>query len=314
MKFFTLLLLSFTALIASCDSSGVPNKVKIKKTAKHQQIPGTRIFMEIPDDFTSHPRELRLFKDKQTYINIYETDRLNFKEYLEMMKEDAEKNKTKKIPYYLEKDFKIGNDKALIHIRKGETWETEYIHMKFGNKQYMVLAFAQMPAGNLKLRKKIIDAMLSMYVDTTAKADFSAFADFTIDLTGTALRFDCYSDSSFYYSPDGKGDTYFDPMNTDLRIQKMDAVTNLKTTADSMIIKFSSAQSDMSNRKERSFELNGLPAYEITYDATKAGIKVKVYQLLTGNKNKTICFTGKAFDKELQVYDDFVKIAKTLKL
>ena len=116
----------------------IPDQVNMKKTAKHQLFPGSRVSAVIPPEYRLVNSLGRFQKDDSTFIQVLESPVTNFdiqKSVITKSFDEAVKSgKTAK--YYYKKEFRFGKYDAILYYGPDLIPNHEEIAVCFGDKTF----------------------------------------------------------------------------------------------------------------------------------------------------------------------------------
>ncbi len=312
--------------ISSCNSNGqekendlnVPNQIQIKKDNKHVLLVGTRIFVSIPQGYHLRSNLLRIEKDNNpnVYFQFMESNKTNFLEKKLVVKEKLQNVKDKGYNVYYEKEFKIDNCEALLVYGSNDETTNE-ISLNYGTANYAVIISGKIPRSEISERDKILNSILSSYVDESVTIDPNAFSNYTLDLTNSDFKFNSNISQLFYYTVDGKGDPVNNVFQDQIMVCSMPAMENQNARtgyAKSMIDRYRNNGIKISEVEEKEFNVGDNTFYEIKFNGNYQGTSLVAYQIVTGNNSATMLFCGMAYTEKEKRLKQFVDIAKTLKI
>ncbi len=304
--------------LTSCNEAkkinlAIPDKVKIKKEGKHQQLPGTKIFIVGPENYELIGSLIRFQKDDSTFIQAVETP-VNFTEQKAKGIQAFEEAKGLSSSY--QKEFKLGDyDAFLIYGPDNKRPGCDQILLLFGDKEFGAMIVGEIPRNNEKTRQEVLAALLTAYVDKSATADYSALQNFTVDVSKSEFRFFRNASQTFLYTIDGKGDFNI-PFQDEIMIMTLPPMDNFdarKAYAQSMIQRYKNDGISIPDFEEKEIKINSESAYEITFTGEFQGKSVKVYQVVTGDNKATILFCGLAYTRQEELFEQFKDVAQTLR-
>ena len=220
----------------------IPDKVEVIKSQKHSLLLGTRLYITIPDGFHLRDNLLRVEKDSDpnTYIRFIESPQTDFLAQKHLVKERLEEIKKKGFNVQYEKDFKIGENEAIL-VFGSPNPAMGGLSLNYGNTKYSVTIAAQFPASEINDRDKILSSILASYVDEKIIADPTALATFSLDVANSDFKFNSSMSQLFYYTINGTGNPVNNPFENQIMVVTMPAFENFearKTYARSMIQRY----------------------------------------------------------------------------
>jgi len=131
----------------------IPDKVEIKKEGKHQQFPGTRVFIVNPEGYSLIPSLIRFQKNDDTYIQAIESPNMSYTKYKSRFEQEYEIAKSNgHIPYY-QKEFKLGDYNAHLFYCSDNKPNLDQMLLIFGNNEFTVLVGGELPSNDDKARQ-----------------------------------------------------------------------------------------------------------------------------------------------------------------
>lgn len=320
----TAFILGLAITLTSCNGNRqsakndlqIPDKVEIKKDGKHQQFLGTRVFIVNPEDYLLIPSLIRFQKNDDTYIQAVEIPKVSYtnkKASMEQAFENAKSNGL--IPYY-QKEFKLGEYDAYLIYGPDYKPDLDQMVLIFGDNDFTVMIAGELPRNDDKARQEIVSSLLTAYLDKSVTPDYSALANFTIDVSKSDFKFNSNMSQLFFYTIDGQGNPQNNAENTIIvttypPLANFDAV---KANAQSMIERYKNEGFNIPEFEEKEIKINDVSTYEITFTGSVRGKSVKVYQVELGNDKATLLFCGMAYDRQNELFKQFKDIAQTLRI
>jgi len=294
----------------------IPDKVEIKKEGKHQQFPGTRVFIVNPADYLLIPSLIRFQKNDNTYIQAVEIPKVSYADKKASMEQAFENAKSNGLIPYYQKEFKLGEYDAYLVYGPDYKPNLDQMVLIFGDNDFTVMIAGELPRNDDKARQEIVSALLTAYLDKSVTPDYSALANFTIDVSKSDFKFNSNVSQIFFYTIDGQGDPQNNVENN-IMVATYPPLANfdaLKANAQSMIERYKNSGFNIPTFEEKEIKINGIRAYEITFTGSVQGKSVKVYQVELGNDKATIQFLGMAYDRQEELFKQFKDIAQTLRI
>jgi len=320
----TVFILGLAITLTSCNGNRqpskndlhIPDKIEIKKEGKHQQFPGTRVFIVNPEGYLLLPALIRFQKNDNTYIQAVESSKVSYtnkKSSIEQAIENAKSNGL--IPYY-QKEFKLGEYDA--HLVYGSDYKPNLDQMVliFGDNEFTVMIAGELPSNDDKARQEIISALLTAYLDKSVTPDYSVLENFTLDVSKSEFKFNSNMSQMFVYTIGGQGDPQNNAFENKIIVATFPPLENfdaIKANAQSMVQRYKNSGFNIPTFEEKEIKINGISAYEITFTGSVQGKSVKVYQVELGDDKATLQFLGMAFDRQDELFKQFKDVAQTLR-
>jgi len=293
----------------------IPDKVEIVKDGKQIQLPGTHLFIAIPEGFTLMPEMIRLQKSDDVYFQFVESFGVSYYERKPDVVEAFDNLQNMgALPYY-RKEFKLGDYDAFIIYGAESTPGLDQIALFFGDNDFSVMVACEMIRSDKKSRDQMVQAIQTIYVDKEAKVDYTPLSNFEIDLSGSRFKFNRHTSSIFQYTIDGKGDIMSDPFLDQIQVSSLPATTYEKKVefAEDILSRYPRSGIGIKSEVARKeITINGMQGYEISFDGTYQDKPLKLYLLIVGDNKVTISYSAIIFNND-DLYKQAKVIAKTLK-
>jgi hypothetical protein len=291
----------------------VPDQVKITKSNKSRQIPGTRIFTVLPEGYHLNVAAKRIEKDTNNYIQFYEMDHTNYKDINDRILDNlANSPEGKQVKYT--KHFMLGGDSAMF-IYGSVLFTNEQMIMTLGNNNYAALVTCVLKGGK-EDRDKALNTFLNTYIDSTVTPDARDVAVYTVDVSKSAFKFNGLKDQIFYYTLNGApiDNSELNDKIMVLNVPATDSYEERKRASTSFVDQLRAAGIRVDVQSTNKIIQNGEEAYEIKLTADMQGRKATMYLLTMGNNNGTVVFIGEVFDDNPVLLPDMRNVASTFRL
>ena len=305
------------------DYLGIPDKVEIKENENSIQFPDTRVFMVMPAGYELNAafEKARVRKNKLNFIDVTEEPNRSIDEVKDAFERTIEEIEEKKPEATCKiQDFKLGDYDARLIYMSNILPGTDKATLIIGNEKYAASVGSSFENEDAGMKKEIIDIMLTSYIKPDAKPDHTPFAKYTIDLSGSKLKFNSLSNKYMHkYTINGYSEEDSPGNNTFIVIQVPDTTTTIagKKEIAQMIMEQEKNKDDgitINFAKEQEVQINNAPAYEIVTDKTYEKTHVKSYFLCADVEGKTFLFTGTIFKDFDQTIAEYRRIIETMKL
>lgn len=307
-------------LLAGCNHNSrdlkIPAVVTVTKTANDQQFPATRVFINIPQGFQLVREAVEFQKDSNTYIKVQEQPGEDFYKWKPEVIKMYEEDTSGKLKEFYKKEFKFGGYDALLLYGTYVKPDQEQIGLVFGNHEFIVMGYGGLRVGDNVGRDEILKSLLSMYVDTTVKADVTGLAGFTLDVSKSEFTYEGnLSQQAYLYTVGGRSDRGNNAFQDRITVSVLPAMTNeAKMLYAEKLLERYKSRMDVSDVKEQQISLNGNYAYEISFKSVYQGRNSIAYQLVTGNDNKTIMLVGSVYNRQEELMAQVKQVAQTLQV
>jgi hypothetical protein len=303
-------LLLFISLAASGQT--IKTNIENTKTAGHVNIPGTRVYIVPPPNFTVATAFTGLQKGDRSAVNVMELIGGNF--YTNagtFSKAEFEKRGIKVFDF---KEITIDGYPARYISLQGDV-STKGYGVVFGDTTFSTMIMAMYPATDEVTGRDVINSLNTIYYDKGKKVDPMAAAFFTLDEKVSKFKFLKSAASTYIYTiggteTEGNQDV---PMLVVTQLPR-DASMTLKSIADGMISKEREyGFSDFETRSSSTRKINGYDAYELEVDAKFNGEKTRNYYLVVGKDDKAVVIMGTAKKDVENTVGEFKKIAGSVR-
>lgn len=312
MKLF-LSLLVFLLAVYACNpvdrDLDIPDKVDVVKTPKHQQIPGTRLFIVIPPGYKFTETSGSLRKSDGCEIQVMDGIGNPFDRDKEVQR--TSQTTSGELTFY-KKNFSFGGYDANIRYGKIKRENRERIFLTFGDSQFTVLVMCILPDDNKEARQEMVNALKTIFVDKSVQIDYAAFNNYSLDLTHSAFKFNKNAALLFYYTVDGKGDADSNYVII-ARIPALPRIEEMEGCAKALARRFAAKMTDIDTDEER-ISIGGQPAYRISMKGMLANQPKNVYLVVMGNQKSSVYFMGYVDGDKAELYKDCRALAQTLRL
>jgi len=280
------------------------------KTNKYTNIPGTKMFVVLPEGFKETV--------PGTYINsneaglvINQLDGGSFYTNAKDMSRGTYEQMGMNVLDY--KEFSLnGYPAKYVHC------QTDYsqaaYNLAFGDSTFSVLLMGMHPLSDEVSGKKIRDAILSSVYDENYKVNYEDATRFTMDNSKSRFKMFAYTGGSFMYSIDGNKNVKLgkDSQITIAQLSATDiSLSDISAMMNSFLQKY--GLSEVTPVSESKAVINGTEAIEQVLQAKVQGNATQVYILCQQKNDKAIIFTGLASSNMDASIAEFRKLAHSIK-
>lgn len=291
-------------------SEDIPPTIDNVKTDKYTNIPGTKMFVVLPDGFKETV--------PGTYVNsneaglvINQLDGGSFYTNAKDMSREAYQQMGLLVFDY--KEFSLnGYPAKYVHC------QTDYskgaYNLAFGDSTFSVLLMGVYPLSDEVTGKNIKNAILSSVYDKNYQVNYEDAACFTIDNSKSRYKMFSYAGGSFMYSIDGNKKVKAGK-DSQISISQLSA-TDISISDISAMMNTSLQQyglSEVTPISESKPIVNGQEAIEQVIQGKVQGNSTQVYLLCQKNNNKAIIFTGLASSNMDASIAEFRRLAHTIR-
>jgi hypothetical protein len=310
--FFSVLLLSLISC-AQRSKDTISAVIDNSRTNKHVNIPGTRLYIFPPADFSVAKTFVGLQKGETSSVNIFDLVGGNFNTNAAKFSRDGFEREGIKVFDYQE--ISVSGFSAKFVSMQGDMASRTY-GLVFGDTTFSTMIMAVYPASDEATGADIVESLNTIWYDKEKKIDPFETANFTLDENASKFKFFQFNAGFHVYKIDGveHKEDKDEPMLMVMQFPR-DQASNLESIAETMIGKM--GQYGLSNpRIEISpiQKLNGYDAYEAVVYGEIEGNKSLIYYCIVARDDIAIVLQGiakKDMDTNLQ---EFKKLANTIKL
>ncbi|MFI5141407.1 MAG: hypothetical protein ACHQII_03525 [Bacteroidia bacterium] len=302
-------LMTCITLLACGQTKKEEKDVSNTKTDKHINIPGTRLFIIPPKDFTIATSFIGLKKHDNSEIQIYDLVGGNY--YTNAATFSKEKFEQKGAKVFEYKENKFNGFPAKYIFMQGDP-NAKAISLVFGDTTFSTMIMAIYPSIDDKVGEEIQKAIQTIYYDKSLKIDPFATASFTLDENKSIFKFSKAASGMFMYTKDGVDKV--EPLIVLTTIPKDQAMT-AKSISEMMVSKIEQyGLTDKQFKNISTANVNGQPAYEVEVYGKMQDKSCVLYQLVVTGQDKAITIQALVksdFDNNLR---EIRNLAQTIKL
>ncbi|MEO8403354.1 MAG: hypothetical protein ABI480_02125 [Chitinophagaceae bacterium] len=302
--------------LASCTQSSsvkINSNIQTEKTAKHINIPGTRLFIVPPPNFTVSHDFIGLQKGEKSMINIYDLDGGNFyTNTRDFSKQGFEQRGATVFDF---QEIKINGYPAKYIQMQGDPGTKAY-SIVFGDTSFSTMIMAGCPVSDATTGKEIIQSLNTIWYDKNLKIDPFETANFTINDKDSKLKFFKYAANVYMYSVGG-----IDPKdNPDLPAMMifqipMDNSMTQKKVVDMIMSKAQEyGLTNTVTKNVSSEKINNNDAFQAEMYGDLKGKQTVIYNCIISNMNKAIVVQGIAKVGLDESVAEFKKLASTVNI
>ncbi|MCR8666243.1 hypothetical protein NO995_00975 [Aestuariibaculum sp. M13] len=281
--------------------------------AKKTNIPGTRVYLEVPEGFKISKAMTGIEKNETVGIAVmdliggnYYTNAATF------TKSNWESRGATVISF---KEHHVGEFPAkTVHI---ETIDNEGYALVFGDTTFSAMVMGMLAPGDSESLKQIETCLQSISYNKTLKIDPLEFAKFELNTQNSTYKFAKSSASMFIYSVDGiVKDSYDDdPMFMVNQMPYDAAQMTAKSIAQEMLLSQKQRGLTYDKLEEESTEsIKAYSSYETHLKGTLNGREVLMYlSVVAKGENSFVCIGLAKGDYENQL-KEFKNLGRSIKL
>lgn len=308
---FSLLVFSLTAY--GQPGSGIGADIRNTKTAKHINVPGTRLFIVAPPDFTVATTFVGLQKGEHALFNIYDLVGGNFYTNAATFSREAFEQKGVKVFDY--KEIRVDGYPAKFISMQADAATNGYA-MVFGDTTFSTMIMAFYPANDEATSKQIITALNTIWYDKSKTIDPFENAFFSLDDHNSKLKFFKYAANLYVYTNGGLDNTK-DKDSPFLLATPLpgDKSTSAQSIGEMMITRVEEyGLKDGSPKNISTEKINGYETYEVEVYGDMQGKKSLVYTCVVAKGDKLVTFQGIAKTDLEANLQEFKKLARTVRI
>jgi hypothetical protein len=318
MKQTILLILGLTiAILTSCSKNKdykIPDAITTSKTDSHSNIPGTKVFLIIPDGFEFSKTLPRIENNSNSYIQVMDLVGANY--FLDSEKLRGNYIKKKNANVLLEKEIMINNYSGKINVLETvdtENNKTHTIALSFGNNNFYTMIVGESKINDTVNYNLIINSLMTIYYDENQVIFPSDNANFTLNDTDSKLKFAGFSGGVFAYNIGGLDKAYYYPLMTVIQFPPISKY-DIKTSVDNIISNLSNAGiRDLKQKNILEGETNGYSSFIGEYSGIWNGKDALIYLHCVLLDKSYIVMQGVS-DNDLEgALIEFKKLSNTIK-
>ena len=299
-KVFLLLVLCMSLL--SCQT----------KRDKEINIPGTRLSINVPQDFKVSEGFIGLEKNKTCLIQIYDLIGGNhLKNQDSFSREIFEKGGAKVFQY---KEFELDGFPAkyiFMQLRPDQI----AMSLVFGDSTFSDMVMAVFPSNDKMVEEQIRKALFSIKYDKNLKINPLASTFFVVEKNDSKFKFAKASANIFLYSRNGAiKDSYHKEAMFTITTFASDETTPKEILIESMLTGMKqNGFIEIKQDKISEESINGYDAYEREVSGYLKGSKVLIYQLILVQNNRAIGIQGITYSEFENDLTEFKKLSRSIK-
>ncbi|MCZ8198789.1 MAG: hypothetical protein O9267_14405 [Flavobacterium sp.] len=318
-----LIILFILSSLFSCESQinrdlKIKNEMNSKPGKNETKFAGTRISIQKPNDYELVDKLLRIQKNSKTYIQVFEVPNSSFKDSKSKITknyEDAISSGNLPKEFY-KKEFKFNGNDAILYYGADKNSNSEQIALGFGDNEFSVIVYAVFPENEIETREEILKTIFTIKLNKEQKVEPQNLQNFTLDTSKTEFIIAGNMSQMFIYNLNGKIDpnNVFENQIIVSVLPNADGKETLKKYSLDMIQKHKKSGIEVSNLIEKEILTKDYFGYEIYFDGKYNGKSNSVYQLVIGNENSSVAYSGIVYDRKEELMKQIKLISKTLRI
>ncbi|HYG52218.1 MAG TPA: hypothetical protein VD905_15010, partial [Flavobacteriales bacterium] len=299
-------LIAFVLLLAACSGK----KTKLRDPVN---IPGTRVMMSLPKNYSVSKKFIGVEKGRITGILIYDMSDGNYFGNAKTFDRKTMEAKGAKVFEYAQTT--VDGYPAKFLYMQGDPSKAGMM-LVFGDSTFSCSLMAAFIPGNDVLAQEIKDILMHVQYDKKIRVNPFDIAGFTLDSTVSRFKFASYNAGMYTYSVNGvKKQSYENEPLVIVTQLPSEGVSTAKETAKAMLISYQQKGFFPYQQPiERNTSLNGYEAYEAILNGTSMGDTVLFYQLATLKDEKIFVFQGIAKNEFGSNLEEFKRLGYSMRL
>lgn len=293
-----------------------PEKINVTKTENLKRIKGTRLFVNTPAGYFPIETMIRLQKNDHTYLQAAEVPGSNFNEHKSKLTKEAIESKGAKVEIY--KQVKYNGYDAIYMSGPSKIEGETKLGIFFGDDTFVMTLLAVCQTGDKAAMDELNTIISTSYYDKTFELNPLELVNFRFDESITGFKFATTMGNIFIYSPNGKADLAVQQLDTlpSIMMSQIEALSfeKAKEFLETVVSRYHSQGTQLSNIKRQDITINGNQAYEVTMDAKDVNNNQGVlYHVIVFKGTSAVMFLGTDFQQR-KWFDKFKATAQTIKM
>lgn len=285
----------------------------IKKDVKRTNIPGTRVYLELPEGFKVSSSMAGIEKNENVGLSVMDLIGGNYySNAATFTKANWESRGATVISF---EEHQVGKFPAkTVHLK---TFDTEGFGLVFGDSTFSTMIMGMIPPGDTISLKQIENCLKSVSYDKLLKIDPLEFAKFQLNTRNSSYKFAKSSASMYIFSIDGVvKDSYDDePMFMVNQLPYEETKMTPKIIAQQMILNQMQYGLYYDELEEESTEnINGYNSYETHFMGELKGKEVLMYLLVVAKGENAFTCVGMAKNDYKKQLKEYQKLGRSIKL
>lgn len=283
-----------------------------KKTSKHINIPGTRLFIIPPKGFNVS-KSMSGIEKGDIGIQVIDLVGGDFNKNARTYSKEAFEAGGVKVYEY--KELKVNEYPAKYAVVEGEN-NLKGINLVFGDTTFSTMVIAMFPASDNSVGAELKKALQTIYYDKDFTIDPLATAQFTLDENISKFKFAKAAANVLLYSIDGVDkESYDDEPMILVGTLPIDGSMTLRSVAERLISGLEKKGLVVSEIKNKASKVvDNTRMYEIDVHGSMKGQNVIMYVLVAVDYEKVITFQGIIRYDFKENLNEVKKLASSLKL
>lgn len=284
-----------------------------KKTNEHQRVIGTKIFANIPNDYTFKRNLSRYQKTENLYIQFIESNASNFYQAKPNFTREVIESKGAKIDIL--KDIKLNDLDAVFGDGPSKKLNERKTILVFGNNEFVAIVAGVYPKNNIDARNEILEVFKNIVYQKNYKLDPFELANFEFDKSITGFKYAMTMSNMFAFTEDGNPE----PVGEFLTSMNIGAMPKMSVEKSKGFIKsiIQNAENAGNTIKSSEIKTTTIGGYPASILDTQIRVKNKdgvLYVVVLNGDESSVIFMGTAFDNTAKFLEKYKKTVKTIKI
>jgi len=286
--------------------------ITASKTAKHINIPGTRVFILKPEGFVVASNFIGIKKGESAIIQVYDLVGGNYYSNAANFNQKNFEAKGAKVFEY--REFTLNGYPVKFISMQGDA-QSRSFSMVFGDSTFSAMIMAKYLVTDLQLESQIREALFSIVYDKKMTVMALASAKFSLNDKVSKFKFAKASSGMFVYSINGvdKKDYAKEPF-VSVMTMPLEG-NNAQTLAEELILgllKYGLTEKQIANRSLQ--PVNGYNAIEFDMRGKIKNEYVNFHFLIVTDAEKAVVIQARYGDASRALLKDIKKLAHTVRI
>ncbi|KUG08719.1 hypothetical protein ASU33_11300 [Solirubrum puertoriconensis] len=301
--------------LAGCGGPDVkvPQYIVTNATAKHKRIPGTHVYLALPQGYQPQLQQHMLWKSEREFVQVVELPDSSFADYVANIKQELSKAEGLSLQDLQQTTF---NGLPAIFLKQPYRGGLglESVLLAYGDSSHVTLVLGVYSRLDGKARERVQQALLTAYANP--QVPVSPFEDLGFKVNQLDTNYQLLARDGIWavYSP--KGQPLADSYAPLFRVALLPPMPNQTAVQDAglALIRVYRQEADVQNVQEANTEMNGFFAYENVLTYGYGGREGKALVLLISTPQGLLAFDGRAYADPYDRLKEFVRIAKAIRI
>lgn len=314
----------FIISIYSCESSAqsinIPDQIKISNIENKVNVKGTKVLIDDSKDYKYYNELKRFQKDSKNYFQVIEMSNEDYYKKITGIINKINESEKQGGRLRIKKELKLESyDAFFVLAPQGQ--DSEQLIFTFGDASFSVLVIGIFQ-NDEKERKEITDLVLSIYYDKKIKTDINDNLFYNVDLKKSEFGLlDVMGNFGIYTIGKEKlvgNGIYINNFLIGVLPDNLNGF-DLKTYSDKLIYKYGNNIYKEKNVKikvisEEKYKEGVNEIIKVEMSGIFEGKELKMYQYIKQTPKGIIQFLGTDISKKYTHFNEYKKIAESIKL